>query len=271
MATRDEPLRATGAGAGLFALTIAALGAAGFAFHGFGPAWNPIPKWAPQRDLLPVIASAVFLVCGFGMLLRGTRALASRLLLAFLIVWWLAFRVRAGFENPTVAVYWENVGETTVILAATWALYANFANDWDRRVGFAVGADGLRIARALFGLAMVAFGFAHLVYLKYTAILVPKWIPGHEGWAAFTGWAYILAGVGILTSVAARLAATLVAWQIAGFTFLVWAPQVWHGSKEPSVWGETAVSWALTTGAWVIADSYRRARWLGEAAREAGR
>ncbi|HEY1415516.1 MAG TPA: hypothetical protein VGF42_06490 [Caulobacteraceae bacterium] len=259
---RQRPL--TGPGELVFALTMIGLGITGFAWHGFTPTWQPIPAWAPEHAWLPYLCAAVTLVCGAGLLWRRTAALASRLLLALLLVWWLVSRLRVAVLEPTSSVAWENAGETTVYLAAAWALYACFGDDWDRRRGFAVGENGLRIARALFGLAMIAFGFAHLAYLKETASLVPKWIAGHEGVATFTGWAYILAGVGVLTSVAARLAATLAALQILGFTMLVWAPQVLAGSKDPSVWSETLVSWTLTACAWVVAESYRGARWLGE-------
>lgn len=264
MARAVERSRSTGLGQTAFALTLVGLGVVGFTEHGFVPIWQPIPTWAPYHALLPILCSAVSLVCGLGLLARGTAALAARLLLALMIVWWLAFRVRAGVLNPTVAVYWENAGEATVYVAGAWTLYALAGDDWDRRLGFAVGEDGLRIARALFGLAMIAFGFAHLVYLKETAGMAPKAFPGPEGWARFTGWAYILAGLGVLTSVAARLAATLAAWQIFGFTLLVWGPKIWAGSKSPEVWSETLVSWTLAVSAWVVADSYRGARWLGE-------
>lgn len=266
MAKPKEQTRLTGAGQALFALTMIGLGVTGFTQHGFSPIWDPIPTWAPEHALLPFVCAAVTLTCGAGLMWRGTRALASRLLLTLLLIWWLAFRVRAGVMAPTTAVSWENAGESTVYVAGAWVLYACFGDDWDRRMGFAVGESGLRVARALFGLAMIAFGFAHLVYLKETASLVPKWIPGHEGWARFTGWAYILAGVAVLTSVAARLAATLATLQIFGFTALVWAPLVAAGSKDPGVWSEALVSWTLTVSAWVVAESYRGARWLGESA-----
>jgi len=246
----------------VFALTMVALGIQGLIKGDFTAVWQPVPKGAPGREVLVYFCALVSLASGVGLLWQRTAALASRVLLASLVLWFLLWRVRALFLASLVEGTWS-CGATMAMTAAAWVLYVWFATDWDRQhFGFATGDNGLRIARVLYGLAMIPFGYAHFAYLKHTAEMVPGWLPWHLFWAYFFGGTFVAAGVAILIGVYPRLAAALSALQLGLFTLLVWVPRVAAGSLTAFEWTEFAVSCALTAGAWVVADSYRGMPWL---------
>ena len=256
------PMRITSAGHAVFAAIMIALGIQGLIKGDFTVVWQPVPDGAPARGVLVYLCASVSLASGIGLLWRRTAGLAARVLLALLVLWLLAWRVRAIFLAPLIEGTWS-CGATMVMAAGAWVLFAAFATDWDRRhLSFATGDKGLRIARALYGLGLIPFGYAHFANVKGTAGLVPGWLPWHVGWAYFTGGTFVAAGVAILIGVYARLAAALSALQMGMFALLVWVPRLASGSLNAFQWGEVATTLALTAAGWAVADSYRGAPWL---------
>ena len=253
-------MRIASHGHAVFAATMIAVGLIGLISGDFAPVWQPVSKSLPAREVLAYVSAFVSLACGVGLFLPRIAAVAARVLTVFLLLWLLAFKARFIVADPTSAVSYETCAESAVLLAGAWVLYAWFGNDWDKqRLAFATGDKGLRIVRVIYGVSMVVFGIAHFAYAKLTASLVPSWLPGPLAWAYFTGTTYIAAGVAILISRYARLAASLSAWQIGLFTLLVWVPVIVAGNIDAGKWTEFVVSCALTAAAWVVADSYREA------------
>ncbi|HET6929724.1 MAG TPA: hypothetical protein VFI45_05340 [Candidatus Acidoferrum sp.] len=243
----------------VFAATMIAVGILGLIKADFNPVWDPIPKSIPA---LAYLCAFISLVSGIGLLWKRTAAPAARLLLGYFLLWLLLLRLPGIVLSPTVDFWWAAC-KIAVMAAAAWVLFTSFAADSDRqRLAFATGDKGRRIARILYGLALIPFGIAHFVYLKNTVSLVPAWLPWPGFWAYFTGCAFIAAGVAVVINVYARLAAALSALEIALFTLLVWGPVVVAGAKTTFQWSETVVSAALTAAAWVVADSYRTIPWL---------
>jgi uncharacterized membrane protein len=261
-------MRIASVGHAVFAATLIGLGLLGLIKGDFIQVWEPVPKGLPARELLAYLCALVSLGSGLGLLWQRTAASAARLLLVYLVLWTLAFKARFIVLAPTQEGSYQTCGENAVLVAGAWVLYAWFAAGWDKRhLGFATGDRGVRIARVIYALAMIAFGLSHFAYLNLTAPLVPGWLPWHVGWAYFTGAAYLAAAAAMLIGVGARLAAVLSTVMMGGFTLLVWVPMALAGTLSAFQWGEFVVSWALTAAGWVVADSYRRTPWLAVAKR----
>lgn len=256
-------MRIASLGHAVFAAVFIFIGILGLIRNDYGLVWYAVPKDFPARELFPYLFSLISLAVGVGLLWRRTATTAARLALVYVLAWMVLFKLRYILMHAGTEVYYESWGETAAQVAAAWVLYVWFADDWDKRhLAFATGDKGLRIARVIYGLAMIAFGLSHFAYFDNTASLVPAWLPGHPGWVYLTGSAYLAAGVAVLVGLYARLAAALSAVQMGGFTLLIWLPRVAAGHADAGTWSEFLVSMALTASGWVMADSYRGTRWL---------
>jgi uncharacterized membrane protein len=265
-------MRSASAGHLVFAATLVAIGILGLLQGDFVAIWQSVPKGLPARAGVAYVCALISVGSGIGLLWPRAAAAAARLLLVFVLVWFLLFKAPVIVRAPAVVVSWEDCAETLVVIAAAWVLYACLAAHWDRqRLGFATGEPGVRIARILYGFALIPFGLAHFAYIRETAALVPAWLPSHLAWAYFTGCAYIAAGIAVMSGVHARLAAALSALQMGAFTLLVWGPVVMTGPKDSSQLNESLISLALTASGWVVADSYCRVPWLRPWLRSANR
>ncbi len=243
----------------LFALTMIAIGVAGLASDTFAPIWAGVPKTLPDRILLAYLSTFASLACGAGLLVRRWAGWSALVLLVFLMVWTVLFKVPFIIRQPLVEVSYQSTGENLVLIAAAWVL-----NVWCAKSRtFPAGGIGMRVSHLLYGLALIAFGFSHFAYLGLTAPLIPRWLPPSQlFWAYFTGAAYLAAGLAIVTGIAGRLGAVGSALQITLITLIVWGPGVAAGKFDVSNWQEPVVSWSLTAAAWVVAASFERYPWL---------
>jgi uncharacterized membrane protein len=218
-----------------FAAVAIVYGIAAFAWPEFGPIWQ-------AHGALVYVCAVVSIACGIGLLVPRLAPWPARAWFGYLALWMIVFRGRDIVRAPGAFGSYDNCAETLALVAAAWVL-----------TGWRVP-----VAQRVWGVAMIPFGLAHLIYPDETAQLVPSWLPAHQPLAYATGIAFLLAGAAILAGIRARLAATLSAIQIGLFTLLVWVPTVAQGATSAFVWHELGISVALTVAGAIIASSYVR-------------
>src|SRR5689334_13999545 len=129
MTRGDRAMRIVGWGHAVFAGTMIALGIMGLIKGDFTSTWSGVPRNLPVRETLMYLSALISLFCGIGLLWRRTAVVASRALLGYLLLWLLLFRLPHILSAPAAIDTWWGIGDTSVLVAAAWALYARFAAD----------------------------------------------------------------------------------------------------------------------------------------------
>ncbi len=251
----------TQAGRILFALSFAAIGILSLGSGDFALNWQPVPAWVPWRSALAYASGFMLLASGLGILFKRTAAVSAVVLGANLALWLLLLQVPRVAKNLGTEIAWNGLGENLTLVAAAWILIVTFAPPTSR-VAPLFGGDRLRVARSLFGVALLPIGLAHLAYVQPTTQLVPAWLPFRVGITYFTGAAQIAAGLAILLGVLPRLAATLEASALAAFGLLVWAPRVASAPTNRLSATAMLVTFAVSGAAWIVASSLEDIAWL---------
>jgi uncharacterized membrane protein len=245
-------MRGLGVGHLLFALGFVVEGAIGLAAHEFLLSQQPVPDGLPWRGLLACISAALMLLPGVGLLLARTARVSALVLTAFMLFWVLVLQLPRAIAHPGNEAYWLGVGEVTTLTTGGWLIYCAIAARNDATV---------RIARTLFGLALIPIGLSHFVYLQSAVNLIPSWFPLRAPLTCISGAGHIMAGLAIVLGVVPRLAATLEAVMESLFTLICWVSAVVTTPTNRQDWVNLFISTALTGAGWAIADSYRRMPW----------
>ncbi len=143
--------------------------------------------------------------------------------------------------------------EQLAIVCGVLAVQGMTENDRSRATAIAV------VVR--FGLCAcaISFAWAQIVYLQYTASLVPTWMkPNQVFWTNLTTVAFALAAIAMLINRQTILAVRLLAAMTALFGVLVWLPLIAAHPKTLSNWSEIGENYLIAAAAWLVADVMTR-------------
>jgi uncharacterized membrane protein YphA (DoxX/SURF4 family) len=185
---------------------------------------------------------------GIGIMYPRTARWASIVLVVVYSIFSLAC-IPGIFAAPRIYAQYGSFFEQFSLLCGAIAVYA--ATELDPRRSATLG----RVARVGLGFCAISFTLAQIFYLRFTASLVPAWIPPNQMfWAILTTIAFGLAAVAILINRQARLAMRLMTLMLGLFGVLVWIPLLIAHPEAHGNWSEFALTFLITGAAWVVSD-----------------
>lgn len=252
-------MRAVRLGKDSFAVASAGLAIWSLAYAHF--AWQSLPAWIPWREGWVYGSALVILIASAGLCFWRT-ALPGALALSIYQGVSAAICIPLILATPLSLGAWYPFCEALTPFTGAWILYALLHRQSRGSVTPITGRGAVRTAQVLFGLTCIFYGWSHFVYAAYTAGLVPAWLPGHLGFAYFTGLGHIAAGLGIVIGVLPGLAATLEAIMMSSFALLVWVPSFFAqpapkwATPPAHQWSDLIVTLVLAAAAGIVAISF---------------
>jgi hypothetical protein len=213
--------------------------------------WQALSKiWRlPSGSIFGSVLMVAQIAGGIGLWFPRTTRPASIVLLAVYAFFSLAC-IPGIFAHPTSFAQYDGFFEQFCLLCGALAVYAT--TDKNRAQSTVLA----RLARLGLGLCAVSFGLAQAIYLRFTASLVPAWIPPNQMfWAILTTVAFGLAALAILFNRQARPAIRLMTLMVGLFGVLVWIPLVVAHPEAHGNWSELALTFLIAGASWTVADA----------------
>ena len=220
--------------------------------------WHDFDTWQSLFRILrwpagTVIGDALMIALIVGgvsiVVSRGVHA-GSRILAAIFAIFTVVC-ILGVFKAPKIFGVYDGVFEQVSMLSAAIALIATTLVDPLRSTRL------LTFARIGYGVSLISFMLAQIIYFGLTAPLVPKWLPPNQTfWAWATTVAFGLAAVAVLLNIRARLALALTAAMLAVFGLAVWVPALIAHPESHNNWSEFAFNALIMAAAWVTASAF---------------
>jgi len=239
-------------GARIYGTGVSAIAIVNLALGTFDPT-QPVPALFPGRVVLSYVFALFLLIAGASVAWRPSFARAAAALSGYYAVV-VVLLMNGGSILAHHAAYGDYFGaiEGLALASAGLIIYARNGKAGSRTAHLLT-----RAGQCAIGLSVLYFGGAHFAYSANTLSLVPKWLPPSQiFWAYATGIAQVAAATAILTGIASRLAAILLAVMYASFTPLVHLPLLLGDPSRQFFWTENALNIALAGVACVLAESF---------------
>ena len=218
--------------------------------------WRDAETWQTLRQIWSLPFGIIIGECFMALQIGGGIAMqyprTTRLASVVLCVVYLCFSlacISPIIAAPKVYATYGSFFEQVSLLCGAIALYA-------ATEAKTAGAEEFgRLARLGLGVCAISFTLGQIFYLRFTAELVPKWIPPSQMfWAILTTIAFALAAVAMLVNRQARLATVLMTLMLALFGVLVWIPRLIAHPEAHGNWSEFALTFLITGAAWMVAE-----------------
>ena len=238
----------------MFGRNLFGLAAVGFGVCGF--VWPDVTLWKaidlfptfPLEGVLLYLTSAVAILGGIAIQWPRT-ARAGAIALGALYLFFVLVALPHYVLKPFAFDYVPAITEELSMVCGAAIVYALFERESTRAAMLA------QVAYYVFAVCVIFFALAQVVYLRYTASLVPTWIPpGQVFWTNATTIFFLLAAVALLIDRYALLASRLLTAMIVGFGVLVWVPACLANPHKLSNWTEIATNFSIAGAAWIVAD-----------------
>ena len=237
-------------GVRVYGLGAVVLGLVGLAFADFALQWQPVPKGLQPHTALAYASAALLLAAGLAANFRRWAAPGVGVLVAFYGVWVVALHGPIVVAHPARFGGWQGAAEILAMASGGLMAFAGLG-----RIDPGLARVLRQVGRLAFGACLLVFGVSHFLYAKFTASMVPAWIPpGQMFWTYATGIGHFVAGLAILSGVQARLAARMLTLMFGAFVVTLHAPLTAANLHSQLNWLMLAITLALTGAAWCVAE-----------------
>ena len=211
-----------------------------------------------HSGILVYTAGIAELAGGIAVLWQKTVRLGA-IILVFIFsifsLYWIPLIIRTPLDFPPYGNFFEIF---SILIGSVFILASTLSDHQDKTAVIE------KAAYICYGVCVVTYALYQLLYLKYTASLVPKWIPpGQMFWAVATTIAFALAAIAILSGRSALLASRLLTIMLVAFGLLIWVPACVIHPHVTSNWTENCSNLAMAGSAWIVVDYLTRKQSAG--------